>query len=57
MKSISKKILSVILALSMIFGCAASMGANAASSAGEFFTDIGVFTLDKLKYKFIRIAG
>ena len=48
MKSISKKILSVILALSMIFGCAASMGANAASSAGEFFTDIGVFTLDKL---------
>ena len=48
MKKISKKIVSVILALSMIFACASSMGASAASSAGEFFTDIGVFALDKL---------
>lgn len=48
MKSISKKIVSIILALSMIFACASSMGASAASSAGEFFTDVGVFALDKL---------
>ncbi len=48
MKRISKKIISVILALSMILACAASMGATAASSATEVLTDIGVFALDKL---------
>lgn len=48
MKKISKKIVSVILALSMIFACASSMGASAAASVGEVFTDIGVFALDKL---------
>ncbi len=48
MKSFSKKVISIILALSMVFACATSTGAAAATSAADFFTDIGVFALDKL---------
>ncbi|MBR6785859.1 MAG: hypothetical protein IKM25_06370 [Clostridia bacterium] len=48
MKSFSKKLISILLALSMLFGCATSMGASAAASVGEFFTDFGVFAFDKI---------
>lgn len=48
MNGFSKKVVSIILALSMVFACATSTGAAAASSAAEFFTDFGVFALDKI---------
>ena len=48
MKSFSKKVISILLALSMLFGCASSMGASAAASFTDVMTDIGVFAFDKI---------
>lgn len=48
MKRLTKKVISLILALSMVFACATTSSAAAATSAADFFTDIGVFALDKI---------